>query len=874
MLTREQGHRIGAEVLRTLGYSESEYMRDYPVWLGGKNVRKADIVAFGRSFPRDMSTATAVIEIASTDISVEQHMEMARTLAAPVLMSLSENHLILHSIPHRGSPELVASLAYDDQLALQKWANRIGPRQLLEAKLGQQQLSLFPIDVQLLSAARQRSEERLSPLVDAALQTAAEMSRGTLFEIPDSTAGERLHQQAARIVVGALTALTLRDKEGLQDLSPSALADASQQRYSEYFGWLQRATTVEHDTFESIIEVLGRDVNYASLDARILASVYESSLVTDAHRRALGTHYTPPGLARRMLESIPVESLRPESRLIMDPTCGSGGLLLAAHDRIRDLQPASVRAVVEGHRQAIGQLRGYDRDAFAVELTRLSLLLNSYPASNGWHVSAADVLQMTPSEVARPSIVAANPPWRNTNTGARRELADVFLRWMVEALAPGGLLSVVLPAGWLNNRSSRASRAHLNEQCKILEVWRLPEGTFESSSVAAAVLLAQKRSENDQPQVGRVYRRVVRKSELGQFYLTGLAEETTYHVKVKHNASAPIVVGPMVKLCELRDWSTIGSRAEVITGPQPLPGITTRGSRDVVGNALYLTHARRLPQFGEAPDDALVRVHFPRDFQTGSLRGGAGLGLPKVLVSAARSPSNPWRLKVGVDHRGVLVRNSLQMVIPLNGAYLHGLMAFLGSGFASAWVDETVPDRNISTADIKAIPAPWLDEHWASLSELGQKLVNAKHERRSELVRDLESLVWDIMRVDQETIVQVERRLSGFLAPEQSARYNRRNGIARAEVAVQRVRTTFGGTRDASRDEVNLFIPGVTEEPGEWVRPPVGMTGWMLQPGATFSAHVSEAEELDEATFSYQSGSWLTDYELVEELRRLQRTYD
>jgi len=46
------------------------------------------------------------------------------------------------------------------------------------------------------------------------------MSSSTLFEVTGSEQGERLHKQAARIVVGALTALTLRDKEGLQDLIP------------------------------------------------------------------------------------------------------------------------------------------------------------------------------------------------------------------------------------------------------------------------------------------------------------------------------------------------------------------------------------------------------------------------------------------------------------------------------------------------------------------------------------------------------------------------------------------------------------------------------------------------------------------------------
>lgn len=872
MLTREQGHRLGADVLRTFGYSESEYVRDYPVWLGGTSLGKADFVAFGRSSPHDMSTATAVVEIASNGASVENHLEIARTLAAPLLVSLSEEQLVLQRIGRQGPPEIVARLQYDKP-SLQQWSNRVGPRQLLEAKLGAHQLALFPIDVQLLAAARERSEQRLSPLVDAALRTAAEMSSATLFEVPGSVAGERLHQQAARIVVGALTALTFRDKEGLQDLTSSALADASQQRHSQYFGWLQRATDPERETFEAIIRVLGESVNYASLDPRILASVYESSLVTDAHRKALGTHYTPPGLARRMLEALPVESIRPESRLVMDPTCGSGGLLLAGHDRIRDLLPSEPRG--QRFQHAAGQLRGYDRDAFAVELAQLSLLLNSYPAGNGWHVSQKDVLRMVLTDDMRPSIVVANPPWRNTNTaGARRELADSFLSWMVDALLPGGLLAVVLPAGWLNSRSSRASRSYLNKNCKILEVWRLPEDTFESSNAAPAVILSQKRGVTDAPQVGRVYRRIVRRTQLDHFYTSGSAEEVTHHVETPADVGAPIVSGPLVKLSQSRDWSAIGYYADVITGPQPLPGIPKTRPLSEPTNALYLTHGGKLPQFSEAPDDAIVAVNFPGDFQNGSRRGRAGLGVSKILVSAARAPNNPWRLKAGLDRRGVIVRNSLHMVIPEDDTLLYGIMAFLGSGFASAWIDETVPDRNISTADIRAIPVPRLEEDWIRLSDLGRRLADAEFDARRDLIRELDGLVFTAMRVDRSTADQVRQRLSGFLAPEHVKRYEHRTRATGLEEATQAVRTTFGATRESAGGEVNLFIPGLTEEPGEWVRPPVRMTGWMLQPGATFSVHLSEAEELDEAVFSYQSESWLSDDELVEEVRSMQESYD
>jgi hypothetical protein len=47
------------------------------------------------------------------------------------------------------------------------------------------------------------------------------------------------------------------------------------------------------------------------------------------------------------------------------------------------------------------------------------------------------------------------------------------------------------------------------------------------------------------------------------------------------------------------------------------------------------------------------------------------------------------------------------------------------------------------------------------------------------------------------------------------------------------------------------------------------MTGWMLQPGATFSARVYEEDTLDETEFSYHAKSWMNNDELVAHVRNL-----
>jgi hypothetical protein len=869
VLSQDEGRRVGLTVLEGLGYNADLYRSDYPVWIGGNRSLRADFVAFGRRSPLDMTTATAVVEVASKRESLRNAAALAQALATPLVVLLEDSHVSLHTVAEGGALTEYARLDSADEIQLARLSNVVGPTQLLRAKLGHRQLGLFPVDVGLLDSARRRSEQNLSPLVDAALETAAEMSRSTLFEVKGSEQSERLHKQAARVVVGALTALALRDKEGLQDLSPGALADTSQQRYAQYFSWLQRATESEQRTLEAIIAVLGDGVDYRSLDPRVLASVYENSLVTDAHRKSLGTHYTPSALARRIMQTLPLEYIRPQDRLILDPTCGSGGLLLAAHDRLRELHPDSMNPQ-DAHAATVMQLRGFDKDDFAVELARLSLLLNAYPADNGWHIRQADVLKTRLADEERPSLIVANPPWRNSNSaGARREVADRFLHWMIDSLADRGFIAVVLPVGWLNNRNSAEARRELQERCDIFEVWRLPDTVFESSSMAPAVLFAQKRLRAAEAATSQLHllKRVVRSESLSRFYLTGRADETVLTAG-QSSLSAEVVGGPLVSAMHARSLALLSTVAEVITGPQPKPGVAVRGSNHDEPNAMFLPNASALPHLGEADPTSLLPVRFPADFQGGSRRGEAGLGQHKVIISAARSAENPWRLRVGFDREGIIVRNSLQMLLPTDPRHLLGLTAFLASTFAAAWIDETVPDRNIATADIRAIPVPSDPAVWDTLDELGARLVSIENRRRRHSILDeVDDLLWRTFAISAEVRQRVERRFSGYRMPDRVIRFagdtlfslTSQIDDARSE---SETHDTFGATLDARPGEAQLVIAGLTSESGTWTAPPSGINGWMLRPGTTFNVEIPSSGGLAEAKFSYQSESWLNDEEL------------
>ncbi|MEU8208653.1 N-6 DNA methylase [Micromonospora sp. NPDC049044] len=846
------------DTLRLLGYGDDLIEHEYTVWLGDRQVA-ADLVAFSRSEPKDMSTAALVVEFAegAREDVWGQAAQIGRSLAAPIVGLADSAGLALATVTRDGNTHPLFDIPFGDLSLTTDVREHLSPRHIFEMKTGSRQPGLFPIDVSLLDYARQATEDRLAPRVERALIAAFDHLGYDREVGTEREALERSHQKASRLVVGALAALVLRDKEDFPKLSAGALLDTILQRHPSEFSWVQALSPLELDGLTGTVAGLGADINFKSLDPLVLSGVYESTLVSDITRRQLGTHYTPPGLSRRMLAELPVELIPPGDRSVLDPTCGSGSLLLAAHDRLRSLQPTEWN-LAQSHRDLAEHLRGFDTDAFAVEIARLSLLLHAMPAGNGWDVRQRDALLERMVDADRPSIVVANPPWRNTNTanGRRVEAADDFLRWMLASLRPGGLLAVVLPVGWLQNRSSREARAVLRESCDLFEVWRLPKGAFESGNMAPAVLFAQKQTSAPSRKGPILFRRVFRKSDLGSFY-RGLSGGEAYLADPdKIEESGPLLSGPLTASFRGREGATVSSVAAVRAGPQPVAGFAARPTED--SNCLYLARLRDMRAFSELSEESLKPVRFPDDFQTG--RGAVGLGRRKVIVPAASGPDTPWRLWTALDHRGVLVRNSMHMVIPHDDdeTHLFGLTAFLASAFASCWIDERAVERNISTADVLSIPSPSRRLDWVALAELGREgiRVAAEPDALGEVARAIDELVWRTLDVPSEVQTRLVNRLSDFVAPEGVHRYA--NSATTAGLRNRgKPRSRFGIVLEVAEQRMLIEVIGVTSSEGVWVEPPPGLPAALCRPGATFDVLIPDGASPEDGQYFYQPESWV-----------------
>ncbi|MCQ3806895.1 MAG: N-6 DNA methylase [Acidimicrobiia bacterium] len=789
-----------------------------------------------------MSTAVIVVHFDGIDLAYQ----VACALGAPYVL-----------IPRNGSfdlliakPDKIKHWCTVDKQSVAELKTWISPDAATGIKTGLRQPPLFDIPVDFLADAKTKSSEHLGPIVGEALAMAsAELTNGS---VEAASAEPRAHLESARLVVGALTALVIRDGDGT---GPDAASDVhlpaeatvkkAAAKHPAAFRWLKNVTPTERGILNDLTNQLGLGINYRSMDPAVLSHVYEQALVDVDIQRELGIYYTPPALAARMFESLPVELIEPEDRYVLDPACGSGTLLVAAHDRLSKLQPHGW-SLDARHQDLRMHFRGQDKDRFACEIARLALLLKAQPVGNGWAIETVDTLQVE-ALPHTPRIIVMNPPWRFTSDDKRHQEADNFMNWAVRHLAPGGLLGAIIPTSWLSSDTSRDTRDRIRAQFEIFELWRLPESTFPKSQQSPTVLFARRK--NESRSVGKRVVRQVWSREMETF-ARGEPPRANFVVGDSSAPLSDVLTRPKLNA----PTRALDAVAIVLSGQQPLPGTDDRDD----GNILYLAKFGHVTPYGHTDRSRLQRRRFPDDFQ-GS-RGEAVINRPKVLVSAARSAGNPWRFRVAVDQLGVGCSNSIRCLAPKEESdhdLLYALLAILGSGFASAYVACHGIDRNISARLMRSFPVPTSESTIYRLGELGREACDAVHDTSTlgDVLNRIEEAVWQGYGVDETFQTQTVRLLAGHTDPSGIIRYPV-EGLA-PETGRSHV-PRLGAVLEVKPDSrVRIWINGVTQSNGVTIEVPPRMPGWMVRHGATFDARgIDCVADIAGASFDFQPMSW------------------
>lgn len=216
-------------------------------------------------------------------------------------------------------------------------------------------------------------------------------------------------------------------------------------------------------------------------DVDLLGLAYER-FFADLFKGLRGQFFTPGPIGGLLVAGLAGALGGCRGRSVLDPTCGSGGLLVHAA-------------------RAGASVRGIELDP---RLARLAAVNVRLAGGGRDRVATADFFAADPGEDAPFDGIVANPPFSvpiedpavlDRYACGRARARVVSDRLFVEAIArwvrPGGAAAIVLPFSVLANPSWADVRARIDADWARLRVCALPEGVFRPFGGAAgrAVLL-------------------------------------------------------------------------------------------------------------------------------------------------------------------------------------------------------------------------------------------------------------------------------------------------------------------------------------------------------------------------------------------------
>jgi type I restriction enzyme M protein len=237
----------------------------------------------------------------------------------------------------------------------------------------------------------------------------------------------------------------------------------------------------------------------------VIGDAYEYLIkqFADATNKKAGEFYTPRSVVRLMVDILDPQ----EGETIYDPACGTGGMLLAAVEHVREAGGDP--------RTFFGKLFGQEKNLTTSSVARMNLLLHGV---EDFRIERGDTLRnpvftdSSEQTLQTFDIVLANPPFSLENWGREvwesdpwgRNFAGLptdksgdfaWVQHMVKSMAPGyGRMAVVLPQGALFRGGIEGKvRQHLLQADQIEAVIGLAPNLFYGTGLAACVLILRMR---------------------------------------------------------------------------------------------------------------------------------------------------------------------------------------------------------------------------------------------------------------------------------------------------------------------------------------------------------------------------------------------
>jgi type I restriction enzyme M protein len=237
----------------------------------------------------------------------------------------------------------------------------------------------------------------------------------------------------------------------------------------------------------------------------VMGDAYEYLIkkFADATNKKAGEFYTPRSVVRLMVDILDPQ----EGDSVYDPTCGTGGMLLAVIAHVQDGGGDP--------RTLLGKLYGQEKNVTTASVARMNLLLHGI---DDFAVVQGDTLRQpaffdpATNGLAAFDIVLANPPfsleqwgrevwekdpWGRAFAGLPTDSSGdyAFVQHMIRSMAPhSGRMAVVLPQGALFRGGVEGQiRRKLLEMDLVEAVIGLAPNLFYGTGLAACILVLRQR---------------------------------------------------------------------------------------------------------------------------------------------------------------------------------------------------------------------------------------------------------------------------------------------------------------------------------------------------------------------------------------------
>lgn len=286
----------------------------------------------------------------------------------------------------------------------------------------------------------------------------------------------------------------------------------------------EKGIDVFNDTFLELLWTFQDFGPLTRINPEFKSRLYEKFLRRSLTQGRLGQFFTPRNVIRAITRMADLGSL-PDGAVVLDPACGVGGFILEPllhKDSLGDNY-----RLHGGRYEGRVKLVGADVDVSTHVLAKANMLIHLAEEIRGVHadINALNALMAKTFVVLdenkhlgslmhpireKVDVVLTNPPYVTQGSAIyKREiekyghlqdfyeksglgLESLFLRYIVEALKPGGWAFVIVPQGLLA-RTEPTVKSFVLEKCFLRGIISLPRNTFYATPQKTYVLCLQKR---------------------------------------------------------------------------------------------------------------------------------------------------------------------------------------------------------------------------------------------------------------------------------------------------------------------------------------------------------------------------------------------